>query len=168
MAQTAGSVLALTAALLFLLAAFSKFRSMEDFRRALLGYRLLPETWVPSASWGIVAAEVVVGSAIVTGQRAALLAAQMLLVTYAVAMAVNLLRGRAHIDCGCGGAAQPLSWWLVGRNLVLTGAFAFAKPPSVATAWDGVTVIGGCFAAGFAYAAFNQLIRNSADLAGWR
>ncbi len=32
---------------------------------------------------------------------------------------LNLLRGRRFIDCGCGGAAQPLSIGLVLRNVVL-------------------------------------------------
>jgi hypothetical protein len=34
------------------------------------------------------------------------------------AMALNLLRGRV-LDCGCGGAPQPLSWGLVVRNLAM-------------------------------------------------
>jgi hypothetical protein len=36
-------------------------------------------------------------------------------------MAVNLRRGRGHIDCGCGHAElrQPLNWLLVFRNIAL-------------------------------------------------
>ena len=42
-----------------------------------------------------------------------------LLLAYAAVMAINLVRGRRFIDCGCGGAAQPLSLGLVLRNVVL-------------------------------------------------
>jgi hypothetical protein len=38
---------------------------------------------------------------------------------YSVAIAINLMRGRDRIDCGCGGLGQELSWFLVGRNLLL-------------------------------------------------
>ena len=46
-------------------------------------------------------------------------------------MAMNLLRGRSSIDCGCGGKPTPLSWWLVGRNALLTiaaGSLIIAEP----------------------------------------
>ncbi len=44
-----------------------------------------------------------------------------LLLVYAAAIAVNLLRGRDGIDCGCsfGSTTESLSWALVARNLVL-------------------------------------------------
>src|SRR5690554_6059821 len=45
-------------------------------------------------------------------------------VAYGAAMAVSLFRGRAEIDRGCGGAAHPVSWLLVLRNLVLAGLAA--------------------------------------------
>ena len=44
-----------------------------------------------------------------------------LLVMFALAMAINLVRGRTEIDCGCfkSGLRQTVSGWLVGRNLLL-------------------------------------------------
>src|SRR5262249_14927936 len=47
--------------------------------------------------------------------------AAALLGLYAAAIAVNLARGRRHLDCGCTGPAlrRPISGWLVLRNLVL-------------------------------------------------
>jgi hypothetical protein len=40
---------------------------------------------------------------------------------FAVAMGINLRRGRRHIDCGCFQSAlkQTLSWTLVVRNVVM-------------------------------------------------
>ena len=48
----------------------------------------------------------------------------LLLFVYLLAIALNLIRGREHIDCGCGGTSdsQPLSGWLLLRNAVLIGA----------------------------------------------
>ena len=42
-----------------------------------------------------------------------------LLTSYTVAMAMNILRGRDNIDCGCGGQQQILSYWLLLRNAAL-------------------------------------------------
>ena len=46
-----------------------------------------------------------------------------LMLVYAMAMAINLLRGRAWIDCGCGGG-ESLSWLLVARNGIFAAAAA--------------------------------------------
>jgi hypothetical protein len=58
--------------------------------------------------------------------------AAFLLLVYAAAIAVNLLRGRDGIDCGCsfGSATESLSWMLVARNLVLVGV-------ALAAGWTG-------------------------------
>jgi drug/metabolite transporter (DMT)-like permease len=48
-------------------------------------------------------------------------AAAAQLILFAVAIAINLRRGRTSIDCGCFGSRlrQGLSVWMVARNLVL-------------------------------------------------
>ena len=50
----------------------------------------------------------------------------ILLLAFAWAMAVNLRRGRAAIDCGCalGLLKERISWPLVARNLLLAAAAA--------------------------------------------
>jgi TRAP-type C4-dicarboxylate transport system permease small subunit len=57
--------------------------------------------------------------------------AAILLVLFAAAMAVNIWRGRRHIDCGCFQSAlkQTLSWTLVARNAGL--ALLLAVPAAV-------------------------------------
>ncbi|MGH8629603.1 MAG: MauE/DoxX family redox-associated membrane protein, partial [Burkholderiales bacterium] len=49
-----------------------------------------------------------------------------LLLVYALAMGINLARGRRDIDCGCFKSAlkQTISGWLIGRNLLLAAAAA--------------------------------------------
>jgi hypothetical protein len=58
--------------------------------------------------------------------------AGFLLLTFAAAMSINLLRGRQHIDCGCfqNVPKQSLSWKLVLRNasLVLLLTLAAGTP----------------------------------------
>ena len=70
-----------------------------------------------------------------------------LLGLYGTAIAVNLARGRRHIDCGCGGAAarREISAWLVARNgLAAAAALAVAGVPEAARGlvWlDACTVV---------------------------
>ena len=85
-------------------------------------------------------------------------AAALLLSVFAVAMGINLLRGRRHIDCGCfqGTLKQPLSWTLVSRNallallLVAAGAAASAR----ADAW---AVVNGLLAGGALFVVLQSL-----------
>jgi uncharacterized protein (DUF58 family) len=59
--------------------------------------------------------------------------AAALLMIFAAAMAINILRGRSHIDCGCGRSQlrQPLHWGMVVRNLLLAALVAVhAVPPA--------------------------------------
>ncbi|HRO15442.1 MAG TPA: MauE/DoxX family redox-associated membrane protein, partial [Paracoccus sp. (in: a-proteobacteria)] len=56
--------------------------------------------------------------------------AAALLAVFAAALAVNVLRGRTWIDCGCfrNGLKQTVSWLLVARNIGLAAA-------ALAVAW---------------------------------
>ena len=61
-------------------------------------------------------------------------------------MAINLLRGRTHIDCGCFDSTlkQPLRWILVLRNAVLVLLLvAAARSRETAAAWDFATLLLG-------------------------
>jgi hypothetical protein len=86
---------------------------------------------------------------------------------------VNLLRGRDHISCGCGGASgdQTLSWALVARNLAFAGLVAWASTPASGRdlVWLDylVAVAGGAMLAGL-YAAASQLIANQPRLQALR
>ena len=57
-------------------------------------------------------------------------AAAALLILFAVAMGINIRRGRRHIDCGCFQSAlkQTLSWILVARNAGLACCCGVAVP----------------------------------------
>jgi hypothetical protein len=68
------------------------------------------------------------------------LASIVLLALFAAAMAINLRRGRAQIDCGCGQSflKQTLRWTLVARN----GALVALLLPSL-TVTDPLTMSAG-------------------------
>ena len=89
---------------------------------------------------------------------------------YAGVMTINLLRGRRFIDCGCGGATQPLSVGLVLRNVVLAIAAITALVPAPARplGWlDVVSMAAGVLVLGALYAATNQLLAARARLEEW-
>jgi len=107
--------------LLFVRAAWHKIAEFTEFTGFVADYKLLPETLVTPVSMAAVGAEVLVVllQLVPGGQVYGLVLGVAILSLYAAAMSINILRGRASIECGCGGAVQPLSWSLVWRNAVL-------------------------------------------------
>jgi hypothetical protein len=82
-----------------------------------------------SAAYALAGAEafVIVGLTVPVARPAAAMLALALLVAYGAAIAINLARGNRRIDCGCGGAGQGLSWFLVLRNVLLVGLAVVAS-----------------------------------------
>jgi hypothetical protein len=84
----------------------------------------------------------------------------VLLLVFAWAMAVNIRRGRSHIDCGCHQStlAQPLRWSLVGRNLILAALLAVSLWPA-STGGAPLIVVGvlGGVCAYLIYLSFNAI-----------
>ena len=101
-------------------------------------------------------------------RQAALVGLAALVSAYAVAIAINLLRGRHDIDCGCGGASHPLSWGLVARNMVLAAAAILASRPTVERSmeWtDALTLVMGVLAFYALYLMADELLRQASRLA---
>jgi hypothetical protein len=88
-----------------------------------------------------------------------------LLTAVTAAVAVNLARGHADIDCGCGGLSQqPLSWGLVGRNVVLAAMAGLAMHDEAGRdfVWiDYLTLLGAVLAVLGLYVSANQLMANA-------
>lgn len=112
-------------ALLFATAAWSKLQRLEEFHGVVRNFRLLPDAATRGVAWLLPGVELAVAAALLVRPWAgtAAVAAAVLLGVFALAMAINVLRGRRSIDCGCFrqglGTRQPVSWLLVGRNLLL-------------------------------------------------
>ena len=109
--------------LVFVLAAVQKARHWKILPGVIANYRLLPRATVTSASALLPPVEMIVGLLLLSAllMSWAQACAVALLALFAVAMAVNIARGRADIDCGCGQSflKQTLRWTLVARNAAL-------------------------------------------------
>jgi uncharacterized membrane protein YphA (DoxX/SURF4 family) len=116
--------------LVFLTAAYGKFRHAVPFQGVVANYRLLPDAIVAPAAYLIPPVELLLGATLLLGLAFPWpeLGAAALLLLFALAMGVNLRRGRRHIDCGCFQSAlrQTLSWTLVARNVALASLMAVA------------------------------------------
>ena len=112
--------------LVFGTAVLGKLRHRDEFVGLVANYRLVPEPLVPVVAWLVIALETLVVLSLATGVALGAGAglAVTLLCVFALAMTINLARGRQEIDCGCFQAAlrQRLSVPLVVRNMVLTAA----------------------------------------------
>ena len=127
------SVLRLSLALLLGGAALHKLRHPAAFRLALASYALIPAALLGVAPWFFVAAELGLAVSMVAPASGAApaLGTALLLALYSGAIAINLLRGRRDIACGCGGPASrgTLGWGLLLRNGVLVAVAMLAALP---------------------------------------
>jgi hypothetical protein len=134
------------AALIFFAAAVGKMRSWRTFEGVVANYRLLPDSLARAVAWLLPPGELLLAVALLFGLPGSELAASALLSVFGAAMAINLLRGRTHIDCGCFDSTlkQPLRWTLVLRNAVLVLLLvAAARSRQTAGAWDFATLLLG-------------------------
>ncbi len=158
-------------ACLFLLACYGKLNAFAIFRATLAEYELVPSSLVGVCAALIIVAEFAIGVGALVRSVAtqAMVAGAVLLLIYAAAIGINLVRGRRDIDCGCTGPAvrQLLSGWLLIRNtalagLALVGAATWTERPLSAA--DFVLVALALLGAMALYAAINQLMANAPRL----
>ena len=154
----------LLGALIFAAAVAGKIRHRRELAGVVANYRLLPEPLAASAAWMIVALESLVVLSLVSGVRLAAGAtlAIVLLTGFALAMGINLARGRHEIDCGCfqSGLRQRLSVALVARNLLLAALLTplLAAPAARGTALQWVDGLGAGLAAYALYQVLGELL----------
>jgi hypothetical protein len=163
---------ALQAALsvLLLVGASAKLRDLGLFRAHIENYQLLPEALVAPAAAVLAIWELACGLALLLAPVLSITrtAAVALLLVVTAAVAINLLRGRTDIDCGCAGLSghsgeQRLSWALVLRNaLLLLALFAATAGHAERTlVWlDYLSVAGTTLALLGLYVAAGQLLVN--------
>jgi Methylamine utilisation protein MauE len=166
-------IIALGVALLFGAAALHKLKDWSRFRAALAGYGLVPASLNPAAALGLVALEGLTAATLpfTASRRVGAFLAAALLVSYALAIGINLLRGRTSIDCGCLGAGQRnrIGGWMVIRNLGLGAATLAATLPTTdrsLTSLDAVTIVGAVLALAALYATQDSLQRTAPAAAG--
>ena len=138
--------------------------------------RGLPPPATPARGAGaaiLVLSEAATAVALAVARAWGLAGAAALLALYAAAIAVNLARGRRHLDCGCTGPAlrRPISGWLVLRNLVLVAiALADLAPLSMRPlVWiDHLTVVAATAAFAACWMATDRLLATAPGLARLR
>ena len=96
--------IALGFAVLFIGAAWHKLSGRGRFEAILRDYRLLPPLVSRPLTVLIPGVELILGLTWISGllPRITATTSAALLATYALAMGINLVRGRIYIDCGCG------------------------------------------------------------------
>lgn len=102
---------------------WEKVKDMAAFKQVVTDYELLPKWLVAVAAPLLAAAELVLAVLLLAPLTtvAAAWGVKALLAIYTVAIAVNIVRGRAHINCGCSGFLEKteLSGGLIVRNGIL-------------------------------------------------
>jgi hypothetical protein len=160
-------------ALLFARAAFHKVSDFLVFTGTLSDYRIVPEALLTTVTAVLIVLEVLVAGGVlwsVTRPVAALVGAG-LLTAYAAAMAVPLSQGRTEISCGCGGAADQLSWSLLGRNALLAAVALIGALPALDRdlAWfDFVSIPLGVLAMWLILEAAEQTMQTGAHIRSMR
>jgi hypothetical protein len=154
--------------LVFARAALHKLSDFTTFTGFVADYQVVPEKLVRPASTGLAIAEAAVVAIVFVPllQPVGLSLAIGLYLLYAAVIGVNLGRGRDRVECGCGGAAQPLSWTLVTRNFALAAvaALGFAGPVSVLRLDEAVTAILSGFTLFVGYLLVEQIMANFAQM----
>lgn len=179
----ASMILALCFTVLFILAGAHKLGSKARFRANLAAYQLLPASLVPVLASVIPLFEIFLGIAWASKllpNIVPLLSAGLLLI-YTLAIAINILRGRSHIDCGCSmssskssstqGEAQQLSTGLLFRNSILIIAAIIAGIPTSDRSLgiiDFFNIVVASIVLILLYTAFNQLLANRGAIGSWR
>ena len=146
-----------------------KVTAWPRFLAALMAYRIVPESLAPVAGGVLVLAEGITLALLLVGPFTGLagfgfVSAAALLLLYLLAMVINVARGRAYIDCGCGDEPTILGGGVLLRNAVLIGLATcgvfFASVQGITSVW--VFVIGICLSLiGLAlYQTIEQLLAN--------
>lgn len=113
-------------ALMFATAALSKLGHAEEFYGVVRNFRILPDGLSRVTALVLPVVELAVAVGLLIGATAvpAAIAAAALLAVFGVAIAINVVRGRTQIDCGCfrNGLKQQIGWALVARNALMTAS----------------------------------------------
>ena len=153
--------------LLLIISALHKVRHMDDFRRAVRGYELVPVSleMVPVFALPVMEAVAGIGLLVPAMAPAAGLLAAGIFAVYGLLIAVSLFRGKLEIDCGChfGQRESRLSFWMLPRNAVLALLALLPVVPKVERAFvlaDFINIAGGVLFMGLAYMCLEELLSN--------
>ncbi len=158
-------VISTSLALMFFMAARHKLGDNQRFEAQLGAYQIVPAPLLRISARTLpwIEMSLVVLLLIPFTRSFAASIAATLLVVYALAMAVNISRGRSEIDCGCGDKPQTLSVMLLVRNAVLASGSLLLVMPVIEramTTTDLVFVVLFTAVLAMAYLMVDLLVRN--------
>jgi hypothetical protein len=162
---------ALAVAVILASAATHKLRAPARFANQLEDYQLLPPGLVRPVSRVLPWLEAALAFALLVpaSRHLAALGAAALLAGYALAIGINLWRGRRDIDCGCAGPeqAQPIRPVLLARNAALVSLALVASLTPLGRdlgVFDSFVVIAASTVALLLYVAADGLLANGPRL----
>ena len=160
-----GLLLVAVVALLFGSAALHKLRDLKRFDEIFAAYGVVSAISRWHLAWIVPALELATALGLLTDMTRPYAAAlgALLLLSYAIAIGINLRRGRRDLACGCGGPDErrPIAPWMVWRNVLIalvvlsTLAPWSARPLGVT---DAVTVVFGVLTLALIYLCVDQLM----------
>jgi uncharacterized membrane protein len=158
-------------ALIFAASAMLKLADLNEFRGAVENYRIVPEEISGLIAVAVPLAEIIgaIGLMFPTTHRVSAMLLSMLLIVFTASIAINLLRGRRNIDCGCFGPAlrQQISWWLPARNVAMIAMLAIVILPVAVrplSLLDFATILLAAATLALLYSAANYLVANAPHL----
>ncbi len=154
---------------LFVFSLAHKLRNLSLFNENIRDYRLTPEGLNAVVAAAILFVEFSIVILLVAKPVIGFALAGSMLLLYAVAMFINLMRGRSTIDCGCGraGTGQTISYSLVMRNIAISlVAFLSTQGPAIASFSQQQLLLGlaGLVVTMLLYSAINELLVNAPKL----
>jgi uncharacterized membrane protein YphA (DoxX/SURF4 family) len=167
-------IIRLLLAVIFFRAAWHKFHDRTRFQAELAAYQLLPAALLPVSVPVVIVLELCSALLLLhLSSAAGVFLAAALLFFYGSAMAINLIKGRSSIDCGCSAsfaAPKIISWTLVLRNVILASLalLLLASPVPAPGASSALLVLAGTACALLAYEAIEQAIANSQRYRHWQ
>ena len=127
---------ALLLAVVFATAAAAKLIELPTFAAVVENYRILPRRLATPVAFILPVVELATALGLLnpTTRPVAAGGAAILLGVFAIAIGINVRRGRLTIDCGCFRSTlrQQISWWMVLRNLMLMALALLALPEATA------------------------------------
>lgn len=112
-------------AIIFISSAISKLKDINGHGALIAEYKITPINWSNPLAWINCIFELLAGILLFIGyfQSPSLIVIIIFLVGYSFAVGINLVRGRSEMSCGCGGVVgdNPISWFLVIRNIFFAG-----------------------------------------------
>jgi len=159
-----GLVAALAVCLLFAQSSLHKWRHVAEFRGVLAAYRIVPKPLILSFAILVLLGETAIAVLVLhpTTRPAALCAAATVLGLYALAILINLRRGRRDLDCGCTGPGErrPIAAWIVHRNFAIAALCVGASLPwshRALAPLDAITILGGLWVTALLYVTSDRL-----------